>query len=441
MHTNSFFQRHATPLWIALTVLLAVALWFVVRVVSPTPPHTIRMSSGAADGAYHQFALRYQSILKTNGIALELQTSTGSVENLARLNAGEVSVGFVQGGLGTLAADPLDDAPETPLRALVTIGYEPVWIFSHTLPLSEGLGALAGKKVGVGVAGSGNQKVAMELLKTYGVVDAQGKPSGNTQLLTEGGLSGAAKLQSHALDALIVVAAAQAPAVQLLLKDSKLQLASLSHAEGLARRYPYFQTVSLKRGSVDAAHNLPARDITLLATTANLVVREDLHPALAYLLLEAAHQTHRTPGLLNRSGEFPSLQGTDFPLADESTRYFKNGRPFLQTYLPFWMANLVQRLVLVIVPLIAVLFPLFKTIPLLRNWRHNNRLYRRYGELKFLEKDIASRQLSPAETQAASDRLNAIEHEIAATRFPNDFADKVYTLRQHVEFVRATLTR
>lgn len=440
MQTHSFLHRHTLTLSLVLTAALVVALWAIVKVISPTPPRTLRMSTGAVDGAYHQFGLRYQSFLKTHGITLELQTSTGSVENLARLQTGEVAVGFVQGGLGTLATDPLDDAPPSPLRALVTIGYEPVWIFSHTLPLSDGLGALVGKKVGVGVAGSGNQKVAMELLKTYGVVDAQGTPAGHTQLLTEGGLAAAAKLQSHALDALIVVAAAQAPAVQTLLQDRQLQLASLTHAEGLARRYPYFQTVSLKRGSVDAAHNLPAKDITLLATTANLVVRDDLHPALAYLMLEAAHQTHRAPGLLNRAGEFPSLQGTDFPLADESAPYFKNGRPFLQTYLPFWMANLVQRLVLLVVPLIAVLFPLFKTLPLLRNWRHNNRLYRRYGELKFLEQDMASRQFSPAETQAVTQRLNAIEHDIAVTRFPNDFADKVYTLRQHVEFVRAKLS-
>jgi TRAP transporter TAXI family solute receptor len=440
MQLNSFFQRHTATFTLVLTAVLVVAMWAIVKVVSPSPPRTIRMSTGAVDGAYHQFGLRYQSILKTNGITLELLTSTGSVENLARLNAGGVAVGFVQGGLGTLAEDPLGEAPETPLRALATIGYEPVWIFSHSLNLSEGLGPLVGKKVGVGVAGSGNQKVAMELLKTYAVVDAQGVPAGRTQVLTDGGLAAAAKLQSHALDALIVVASVQAPAVQKLLNDSSLQLASLTHAEGLARRTPYFQTVSLKRGSVDAAHNLPAKDITLLATTANLVVHADLHPALAYLLLEAAHQTHRVPGLLSRAGEFPSLQGADFPLADESARFFKNGRPFLQTYLPFWMANLVQRLVLVLVPLIAVLFPLFKTIPILRHWRHNNRLHKRYGELKFLEQDIASRQLSPAQTQAAAQRLNAIEHDIAATRFPNDFADKVYTLRQHVEFVRAKLS-
>jgi hypothetical protein len=246
-------------------------------------------------------------------------------------------------------------------------------------------------------------------------------------------------LQAGELDAVILVAAPQAAAISQLLADESLELASLRHVEGLSRRFPYFQPVSLKRGSINPQRNFPAKDIAMVATTANLVIPQDLHPALAYLLLDAARQIHSRPGLFNRPGDFPTPHGTDFPLADEAERYFKNGQPFLQRYLPFWLANFVQRLVLVLVPLIAVLVPLFRFMPMLLTWRQEAKLFRRYGELKFLENDISSRTLDAGEVATALAQLDRIEREAMSTRFALDFSDRVFTLRQHVDYVRAKL--
>lgn len=422
-------------------VLLVAASWGIVKVFSPAPPRTLTMTTGAVDGAYHQFGLKYQAFLKANGVALELKPSTGSIENLARLNGGEVATGFVQGGLGGIVLDPEEEAEKTPLRSLGTIGYEPVWIFTHTLNLEGGLKPLIGKKVAVGLAGSGNHKVAMELLAAYGVVDTGGKPAGATELVTEGGLTAAAKLQAHAVDALIIVAGPQASSVKQLLADPSLKLASLAQAEGLARRFPYFQTVVLRRGSVDAAADLPHGDITLLTTTASLVIHDNLHPALAYLLLEGARQIHAPASLLSRPGAFPRAEAVEFALSDEAGRYYKNGRPFLQTYLPFWMANFVQRLGLMAVPLLALLLPFFRVVLPAVNWWQKRRINRRYGELKFLEADIASRKLSAEEIAQTHLQLDRIEREVSGTKFPLDFADRVYTLRQHVSFVRGSLAR
>jgi TRAP transporter TAXI family solute receptor len=394
------------------------------------------MSTGVTDGAYHRFGLRYQEILRASGIRLDLKPSSGGVENLQRLNDGSASVAFVQGGTGLLATDPDADPESTPLRSLATVAFEPVWIFSHTLDLTKGLGALAGKRVAVGVPGSGNYQVAVQLLNEYGAGAKDG-----TTLVSEGGLAVVDLLASHEIDAAIIIAAPQAPAVQKLLSNASMHLASLDQVEGLARRFPYFQPVVLKRGSVDPRRDLPPQDVELLATTANLVVRDDLHPALAYLLLEAAQEVHRPATLINRPGEFPGQTGTDFPLSSESERFFRTGRPFLQNYLPFWAANFVQRLLLVLVPLAAIVFPLLRVLPEVISWRRQSRLYRRYGELKFLEQDVASRTLTPDERHEARARLDHIEDEIIHTKFPLDFSDRVYTLRQHVDFVRAQIDR
>ena len=434
-----FDKNRTVPPWLVVTAVLGVLIWFALRTFSPSPPRTLTMSTGAPEGAYHQFGLKYQALLKENGVNLVLKNSAGSFENLQRLNDGSVDVSLVQGGLGTLALDPQKDETDSRLRTLVTVSYEPVWIFSRKLNLDDGLAALQGKRVSIGLANSGTNKLAIELLKSFGLLNPDGTAKAGTQLVNEGGMVAAKRLQADELDAVILVAAPDSPVVTYLLSDSSVTLASMRQVEGLSRRLPYFQPVSLKLGSVDPARTIPARDIALIATTANLVIQEDMHPALAYLLLDAAQQIHARPGLLSRPGDFPGIQGTDFPLAKETERYLKNGRPLLQRYLPFWMANFVQRLILFLLPMVALMVPLFTVMPTVLSWKQKNRLFSRYGEIKFIESAILSRPLTAEEINETFLRLDSIEEEIIDTKFALAFSDRVYTLRQHLDFVRGKL--
>jgi TRAP-type uncharacterized transport system substrate-binding protein len=422
----------------AIVGVLGVFIWLLTRYISPAPPSKIEMTTGAVDGASHQFALKYQAYLKANRVTLELKPSTGSVQNLERLNTG-TPIGFVQGGLGILSIDSQKSDEDTPLRSLGVVGYEPIWLFASSgelaKTLSKGLGALAGKSVAIGAEGSGTRKVALELLQGYGVTAA------NATLVPDGGLAAANALLGKKLDAMVIIGAPQTPAVQLLLDRPEVTLVSIEHAEGITRRLPYMSLVTLKAGSVNPQRDLPAQDITLLSTTANLVIREDLHPALAYLLLEAARDVHKGATLLNKPAEFPNPRGTDFPLADEAQRYYKDGRPFLQRYLPYWAANALQRLILILVPLLAIAIPVLKTIPSLLDFKEKNRLYRRYGVLLDLERDLRARQLNEAEILEASARLDKVEHDISEMKFSLDFSDRIYTLRQHVDYVRAQLQK
>jgi TRAP-type uncharacterized transport system substrate-binding protein len=431
----SLSRKQTLLLALAIIAGLALLLSVFSRSVLPAPPRQVEMSTGAVDGASHQFALRYQAYLAANGVTLDLKPSTGAVQNLERLNAG-VPIAFVQGGLGL--ATGVDGAEtETPLRSLGLIGYEPVWMFAapaFARSLSKGLTPLAGKRIAIGSEGSGTRKVALELLQAYGI-DAK-----NATLKPDGGIAAANALLAGELDLLIVIGAPQAPAVQLLLgKQEQANLVSIEHAEGLTRRLPYLSLVTLKAASIDPAQDRPRVDITLLTTTANLVIHEDLHPALAYLLLEAAREVHRGGSLLNRPGEFPNGNAGDFPLASEAERYYKEGRPFLQRYMPYWAANALQRLLLVLLPLIAIAIPVFRIVPKLFEFKEKQRLYRRYAVLLGMERDITSRALSAEEIVAASAQLDRIEHEVSHMKFSLDFSDRVYTLRQHVDYVRRQL--
>jgi TRAP transporter TAXI family solute receptor len=422
----------------AFMSLLAILIWALTRYISPAPPRTVTMTTGAADGAYHAFGEKYKTYLKANGIELILKNSAGSVQNLERLEQPGTAAGFVQGGLGQLTIDPNDDEEKTPLRTLAVIGYEPLWIFAQTPDMAKKLGGslqgLAGKRIAVGAEGSGTRKVALDVLSAYGI------SATNATLEPNSGMSATQALLDKKLDAIVLTASPQATAVQKLIDPGNAAtLINLTQAEGITRRLPYLSTVVLKAGSVDPVSKTPDQDITLLATTANLVVRQDTHPAIAYLLLEAARDAHKGATLLNRPSEFPHLRGADFPISEEATRYFKDGRPFLQRYMPFWLANALQRLLLILIPLAAIGIPVIKFIPEILQFKEKNRLYRHYGQLLKMETDIRSRQLNQQEIEAARKELNDVEQRISNSKFTLEFADRVYTLRQHVDYVRGQL--
>lgn len=430
-------RKHGFIFFACTVATLAVVFWLLSRSISPAPPKQIDMTTGAVDGASHQFALKYQALLQANGVTLRLLPSSGSVQNLERLRAG-TPAGFVQGGLNTQSLNETDIDTDDALRSLGVVGYEPVWIFASTplaKALGKSLGSLSGKKVAVGAMGSGTRKVALELLAAYGVTPA------SATLEPTGGLAAASALLAGQLDAIIMIGAPSSPAVQLLLKRADVQLVSMDQAEGLSRMLTYLSVIKLPAGAVDAAQNLPPQDVALLTTTANLVVRDDLHPALGYLLLDAARSVHKDATLLNRPGEFPRLEGADFTLAEDARRYYKDGQPFLQRYVPYWIANALQRLLLVLLPLLAVAIPLFRYVPQLIQFKQKSRLNRCYGLLLDMEHQIQSRTMSAEEQTQATGRLDQIERDISSMKFPLDFTDRVYTLRQHVDYVRAHLPK
>ena len=429
----------ARDLWLVVALgalLIGAAFLVAAHFIKPAPPDTLTLTSGAPDGAYHAFALRYRGVFEREGVKLEIKPSSGSVENLVRLkdDAANVDAGFVQGGLGLLSLNSQrQPEAETALFSLANLFYEPVWLFYQGRQELTQFSQLKGLRVAIGAQGSGSRKVALELLAAAGVT------ASNATLSDEGSRAARELLEQGKLDAVFLIAAPEAPVVQALLKLSKVRLMSLAQADGYARRFPYLVPVTLPRGVVDLKNDIPARDVTLLAGTANLVVRDDVHPALAYLLLEAAVEVHGAPGLLHRPGDFPTAKATDFPLSSEAKRYFQSGRPFLQRYLPFWLANFIERMLVLLIPLVAVVYPVVKALPEIFFWRQKNKIFKWYGELKFLEDDLARESMTPEQRAAHLARLNAIESEAAALHVPLAFADRVYTLRGHIAYVRGHL--
>ena len=410
-------------------VILATVVWIAYQFVEPAPPKRIVMTGGSEGGAYEGYALRYKELLAEDRIDLVLLPSAGSVENLKRLMDGSsgVTAGFVQGGIAK-------EGDDNELMSLASLYHEPLWVFYRGERTIDQIAQLRGRRIAIGPVGSGTRPLALQVLALAGI-DAK-----NTRLLDLGADDAAGALAKGGIDAAMLVADSDSPMVSRLLHDRRLKLMSFAQAEAITRHLHYLSHVVLPEGGIDFAANLPARDVHLVAPTANLVVRDDIHPALISLLMGAATEIHGGAGLLRKAGEFPSEKGVDLAMSVDAERYLRSGPPFLQRHLPFWLAVFIDRMVVMLLPVLAILIPLVRFTPTVYAWRIKSRIYRWYGKLKVLEIDMESAKTA-AEAAALQERLEAIERSVSHIPTPLAFSEYLYNLRSHVELVRARLDK
>jgi TRAP-type uncharacterized transport system substrate-binding protein len=414
-------------------VLIAVGLLVLAyRVLQPNPPRHAVMVTGPAQSAFDAFGEQYRSALAKQGIALELRRTGGAVANLAALHDpdGDVAFGFVQGGLASQ-----DEAAREGLSTVGSLFYEPVWIFHRHKPpkgRSMRLTDLGGLRVNVGTPQSGTPELFARLLEANRIDPARLERSelGDTEAVIE--------LLEGRLDALVFVSAPESQLVQMLLQTPGIGLLDFPQAEAYARRYPFLSPVTLPRGIVSIDRDVPLRNQPLVATTTSLVVRDGTHPALVQLMVQAADRIHGGPGWFRRSGEFPTPRGAELPVATEAARFYADGEPFLQRYMPWWVANLLDRMWLALAAIVAVLLPLSRIVPPLYEFRVRSRVFRWYAQLRAIEDELAG-PLEPGAKQALRGRLDALDARVEKVAVPLSYADELYALRSNIGMVRGRL--
>ena len=423
------FERAAWREWLIIVlpavVLIAAAFYITSRFVQPAPPKSITITTGGESGAYYKFAQRYRTALKRDGIDLAIKPSACSLQNLTRLRGAtpEASIAFVQGG----TTEPEDS---NNLLSLGRMFYEPLWVF-HRLPADiDRLTPLTGKRIAVGPAGSGTRHLALQLLAASEVT------ADNATLAEIPGKAAAEALLAGEIDAAFFVAAPDAELVQQMLRTPGIRLASFSQAEAYARRFPWLARIVLHKGVIDFAKNIPERDIELVAAVALLAVRDDVHPALQFALAQAAAEVHRIPGIFNADNHFPQSQGTELPMSTVAERFHKSGAPFFQRYLPFWVAVWMDRLFVLLIPIVTILVPVIKFAPMLFGWRIRKRLWHWYDELKKLE---AAMSEAPQDHEKHLAEINRIEDAVSGIPIPLEYSESYYNLHAHVEFVQRRL--
>ena len=416
--------------FVLLTIgLLVLAYWW----LDPNPPKRVTLATGPAQSAYAEFGARYKKALAANGIEVVLLPSEGSSANLQLLMQGKADLGFVQGG-SRLAKEGDDTAPVS----LGNLFLEPVWLFyrvdaaqksAHTDTLT-GLPQLKGLRVNVGTAGSGvptlmNALFELNRIETSGIALSELDQTAATVAFLGGDL-----------DALVFASAPESLMVQMLLQTPGIKLMDFTQNEAYSRRLPFLAPVSLPRGVVDLAADVPASDVRLVAPTTTLLARPRLHPAILQLFSQASLALHGNAGWFSRSHEYPIAANAEFPLAKEAQRTIRDGVPLMQRYLPFSLANLLERMWLSLGIIIALLLPLSRIVPPLYEFRIRSRVFRWYAQLREIENRLDAQ---PENAKSLLDDLKRLEALVGKVVVPLSHADELYALRNHIEMVRKKL--
>ena len=412
---------------IFIGLLAAACLWLSFQFIEPIPPRQIVLASGPPTSLYHEHAQRYIDLMARHGLTVVEKITEGPGENFSLLSdpRSGVDIAFVQGGQATTSE-------AKGLVMLASLYYQPLWIFVRRGETVDSLAALAGKKVSLGMPGSGTNALGEPLLAANGVTDKNTTfvhvPIDRTQSMLHDG---------H-VDVALLAGGVRMPAVRAALADPKLELVNLANADAYPQRYRYLTKRTLHAGAISFVPPIPSRDVTLLATEAMLAARGSVHPAIVNLLLETIRDEHDDQGFFEMPGEFPNWEQVDLPVSHDAVRHKRFGPSPLYHYLPFWVATFVERFIIIVLPLLVVLLPVVQQLPRVLNWRARSSIYRWYGELKLLEREVAMRHGDlPIETWLGD--LDRIERAAEQIKTPSSFASQSYTLREHIRLVRSAV--
>lgn len=413
---RNFLRFYGAP--IAIIVLgLIVAFMF----MAPAPPRKITIAGGASGGAYAATAETYAEALRKVGIEVEVVETAGSVDNLSRVKARTADVGIVQTGVAA-------DVGQEGASSLGAVFYEPLWVFHRKTMRVEELQDLARARVAIGPEGSGVRALASLLLTEAGIAP------GDFTAVPLAGQAAATALLKGEIDAAMVVSGPTTGWIADLIRDPQIELTSMKEAHALGRRHPYLDEVVLYRGVIDLASITPREDVMLIAPAAQIVVRDDLHPAIQSLLIETAFGTHGGGSLLADPGKFPTPQLSDIAISDEAKRYYDNGPSFLRRIFPFSVANFLERAWVLAIPLITLIIPLVRAAPPIYRWRIRRKIYVWYNNLRELE--AAGRAAETAEDRMeVRARLADLQAETGNVEVPVSYTDDLYRLRAHIRFV------
>lgn len=417
---------------LAVGAAAAVAALWVLGPRLAGPPRTLTLATGLEGGDYAALGPRYQKILARNGITVRLLPTGGDVDNLAKLHdsTSDVSAAFVLAGIA-------NDAQKRGLASLGTLMYSPMWVFARGEPKAVGPGVLVGQRVSIGPEGGGTHFQALRLLALNGL-----DPK-SLQLKDFSPAEGEKAFDRDELDVLVLVASWESPVVQRLAAEPRVSLVSFPRADAYVARDPYLTKLVLPMGVGDLANNLPSKDVTLIASQPSLLIREDLNPALQYLLLEAAAEIHGGPALFQRAGRFPAGEAMDVPLSADARQFYKSGPPFLYQYFPFWLAVLLERLFILfipLVPLLGLLYPALRMAPEVYYGAMQRRVLALYKELKLVEAELEGGAEGENLARLAG-RVEEVEARANRLHVPLQLSQNLYQLKAHILLVRGRVAQ
>ena len=428
---RGIFYRIWGPAILVTLTGFAIAFFF----IEPAPPRILKIAAGPADGSYYAFAQKYAETFDVDGVELEIIETAGSIENYRLLaEDNDIDLAIVQGG-----TKPDDVINDSELESIASLYLEPLWIFNRGQePLSD-IRDLTSLRTDCGSAGSGTSAIIRMLLEANGLGDPKPKSDEDSSASTQqvGGEEAVAMLLASEIDAACFVLSARHPLPAELASTPDIHLMPLTRSRAYSQIFPFLSDVVLPKGALDLKKDLPRRDTPMIAPAANLVCTPELHDAFVPLLLNAASVAHSQDNLLVEANRFPSLEFAEFQPNAAALDYFQAGPPFLNRYLPFWPASLLNRGKILLLPMITLLFPLLKIAPPVYRWRIRSRIYRWYFLLRELDQELDDDSVEDAAKCLKA--LNEMETELRLVKVPLSYMAEFYHLRLHIDLLKRRL--
>jgi len=421
------FARETWPLMLLLVTLVAVALWY----AKPAPPSTVIMGTGSKGGSYEVITAEYVKFFAKNGVKLELVETPGAEENIARLvnPRDPLQAAFVQSGLVT-------KKDSENLLSLGSIGFEPVWLFYNNDKFDQKnlkLRHLLEHTIAIGEKGSGTHRQALQILELNGFTVTE-----NFKEIPSD--EGVKAFFNGEVDAIFIVDGIESENVQLLIKHPNISISNTIHAAAYTRLAPYFHELTIPQGALSLVRDFPPQDTKLIATTTNLIVDKNMHPAIQLLFLQAAEKINGGRTFFSLYGQFPAFMESTVTESVIAKHFYEKGNPVMMNYLPFWLAEFIDRMFFLLLPLFAFAYPILQSMPSYRLGRAQSRINEVYGALKFFEGELAS-DYDPNQTKNYMSKIDEIDMRAKGLRIPRSLSGEYYSLRTNIDFVRNMIER
>ena len=401
-----------------ILILLFISFFFYIySLIEPAPIKEVSIATGRESGVYYQYAERYKKRLESEGITVNIIKTAGSIETLKLLREKEVDFGFVQSGTASV-----EDKQE--LKSVASLYVEPLWLFYRaSLGTLEYFDDLNKTQFSMGEPGSGTLALTQKLLE---------KTNLNTHNLNIVDLDLKSSYQAfkeNRLDAFFTVLSPKSEEIKEIFQDKRLSVLNLKRATAFTEHFPFLQEYKIYEGSMDLRKNIPSSNITLLATTATLVTHNDVDNSLVRLMTIILKENS------SKEEVFPSQKFLEIPIHKASKKYLLHGNSFLEKIFPYWIASNIDRLKYLLIPLLTLLLPLFKSMVPIYRWRSRAKVYKWYKELDKISENWE--QFDEKQLREAQRALDVLSSEIRSkTDVPLSFKWEYHTLQEHIDNVK-----
>ena len=402
--------------------IFCTVLYTTIQFIQPSPKKEITIATGAKSGNYYQTALLYKELLKEEKVEVNILETAGSVENLELVKQGKADIAFMQNGI-------IENNTYEHIQSLASVYYEPLWVFYKNESYSiDYVIELISKKISIGPDGSGTKDLASKILEVNGI------NSENSTIYNYSSSKAKEELENGNIDALFVVSSHNSTIVKELLENPKINVLSFKRAKAYSRKYSFLEALTLYEGTLDLYKNLPDQNINLLSTTATLIANQNLNEELIRLFLKKVKEVHSKKDLFAKPNQFPNTNNMMLELNEEASRYFTYGDTWLEKIFPFWIASNIDRLKILIIPLLTLLIPLSKGIFPLYRWSIRSKIYKWYKQIQLY--DLKLENVKSEELESFIKELEELRQEIKfETKVPLAFMSEYYDLIMHLELI------